>query len=249
MFKSEEFFHEDKYDSEVTLQSECIELAGNPNLIYPIEMSDNENVHRPASAATQDDSDSDASPVTVPNNLLEFAAANEYRIIKDNSGCLTVERKSPNSILRAGSHETSLEIEELMNEWLQSIHEVASGKVCMPNWEVSPGDQVKTQDLKLTKGTGSGTSLMEQESASRLIFMSRETWNPSVVNGIQLPMDTVEDNRYLVVKHPEEKCPKECPECYCSFNASMLASRSDKSLITLICPDCALTIYIVPDNA
>ena len=61
------------------------------------------------------------------------------------------------------------------------------------------------------------------------------------------PPDDIPDNRYLVLHFPTEGCPEECPNCYCEFCPSMLTVNCSTYISTIICSDCKLTIYVLPE--
>ncbi|KAK8751592.1 hypothetical protein OTU49_009342 [Cherax quadricarinatus] len=247
---------------EVTSPDETVQLDGNSCFINPIQTSDNENVSgmssvlSPATARKQDDSSINGTS-SLSCNQLNVTTTNEYNIMENDNSSLKVEiRKSSsldqNTFRRAGSHQTWLELDNLQVEWIQGANEAATVKVMtsdeesspevMSNEESSPEDKVRTRDMEPKNRCGGAST----GSRSKVILLPRHVWNPSVIDNIQLPMDTVEDSRYLVVRYPEEMCPEECPECYCSFCASMLTFLSNKRIFTLICPDCSLTIFILP---
>nr|XP_045619354.1 uncharacterized protein LOC123771081 [Procambarus clarkii]XP_045619355.1 uncharacterized protein LOC123771081 [Procambarus clarkii] len=53
------------------------------------------------------------------------------------------------------------------------------------------------------------------------------------------------DGRYLVLRSPQ-KCPDECPECYCSLYPSNVTVSCSTFVIQVVCPGCSLHIYILP---
>lgn len=61
------------------------------------------------------------------------------------------------------------------------------------------------------------------------------------------PPDQIANGHYLVIHFPTQGCPEECPNCYCEFCPSMLTVNCTTFVSTIICADCNLTIYVLPD--
>lgn len=62
-----------------------------------------------------------------------------------------------------------------------------------------------------------------------------------------LPPGEIQNDNYLVIHFPIENCPEECPNCYCEFSPSMLTVNCSTFVSTIICDDCKLTIYVLPE--
>ncbi|XP_064090349.1 uncharacterized protein LOC135204197 [Macrobrachium nipponense] len=62
-----------------------------------------------------------------------------------------------------------------------------------------------------------------------------------------LPPGEIQNDNYLIIHFPTENCPEECPNCYCEFSPSMLTVNCSTFVSTIICDDCKLTIYVLPE--
>ncbi|XP_069165823.1 uncharacterized protein [Procambarus clarkii] len=209
-----------------------------------------------APEAPQDDSNVEAasgcvieSPIRPVIEIPDVAAAIGYTIEEDRSGCLTIKKKEMSSSV--GEKTAQRKILDLQAGWIEGASDDSGAEMVALVEESRCGEEKTHENMEMqikNELEGIAVSFPEEESNPRIEHWPRQIWNPTVVNGIQLPMDHVEDNRYLVIRYPEEECPEECPECYCTFCASMLYINYKTLLITLVCPDCNLSIFIVPDE-
>lgn len=61
-----------------------------------------------------------------------------------------------------------------------------------------------------------------------------------------IPSKVLASGNYLVILHPTQTCPDECPKCYFSFYPEMAVVNLATCVTDLMCPECHLIVYLVP---
>lgn len=63
-----------------------------------------------------------------------------------------------------------------------------------------------------------------------------------------IPRNVISSGHFLVVQFPGQKCPEECPECYCPFDPVMCSVNLSTFITDFTCPECYLSVYVVSKN-
>ncbi|KAK7072059.1 hypothetical protein SK128_020060 [Halocaridina rubra] len=81
---------------------------------------------------------------------------------------------------------------------------------------------------------------------SKLCKKSSELYSEKDLLDFKL-CEGIENENYLILHFPTQGCPSECPNCYCELCLSMLTINCSTYVSKIVCTDCKLTLYILPD--